>query len=88
MLAGASTITGGPKQYRIKWRKMLPTLTAHDVRGGAKPERTALMWESSARGCDLPSMLRLVHPESTGIINPSWAEGFMGYAIGWTELEP
>lgn len=69
-------------------RRMLPTLTAHDVRGGAKPERTARMWESSGRGCDLPSTLRILYPESTGIINPSWAEGYMGYPIGWTELEP
>lgn len=69
-------------------RRMMPTLTAHVVRGGCKPERTLRMWENSARGCDLPSTLRILHPESTGIINPSWAEGFMGYPIGWTELAP
>ena len=67
-------------------RRTFPALTAHDVRGGCKPERTLRMWENSARGCDLPSTLRILHPESTGIINPSWAEGFMGYPIGWTEL--
>ncbi len=66
--------------------RMLPTITAHDVRGGAKPERTEMMLESSARGFDLASTLRTVFPESTGIINPSWGEGFMGFPIGWTEL--
>lgn len=30
-------------------KRMLPTLTKHDVRGGAKPERTIKMWEGSAR---------------------------------------
>lgn len=68
-------------------KRMMPTLTAQDVRGGCKPERTQRMWETSARGCDLPSTLRMIHPESTGIINPSWAEGYMAYPIGWTELE-
>lgn len=81
---GASAHSGDGLATVLK--RMLPTLTAHDVRGGAKPERTLRMWETSARGCDLPSTMRLLHPESTGIINPSWAEGFMGYPIGWTEL--
>ncbi len=66
--------------------KRLPTLTHHDFRGGCKPERTARMQEQSARGCDLPSELRRQYPETTGIINPSWAEGFMGFPIGWTAL--
>lgn len=69
-------------------RRMMPTLTAHDVRGGAKPERSERMQESSARGLDLASTLRAVFPESTGIINPSWGEGYMGFPIGWTELTP
>lgn|SRR5690348_2920208 len=67
-------------------KRMLPTLTAHDWRGGAKPERTERMWETSRRGCDLPSALRILYPDTTGSINPSWAEGYMGYPIGWTEL--
>lgn len=67
--------------------KRLPTLTNQDFRGGCKPERTARMQEQSARGCDLPSELRRQYPETTGIINPSWAEGFMGFPIGWSELE-
>jgi hypothetical protein len=67
-------------------RRMMPTLTAHDVRGGAKPERSEKMLESSARGLDLASTLRAVFPESTGIINPSWGEGYMGFPTGWTEL--
>lgn len=69
-------------------RRMLPTLPRHDVRGGSKPERTERMWQDSRRGCDLPSTLRLLYPETTGIINPSWADGYMGYPIGWTELQP
>ena len=68
-------------------KRLLPTLTKHDVRGGCKPERTERMWRDSSRGCDLPSTMRLLYPESTGIINPSWAEGFMGFPIGWTELD-
>jgi hypothetical protein len=67
--------------------RRLPTLTRHDYRGGAKPERTARMRETSSRGCDLPSELRQIYPESTGIINPLWAEGYMGFPIGWTELK-
>jgi DNA (cytosine-5)-methyltransferase 1 len=55
--------------------------------GGCKPERTIRMWQGSSRGCDLPSTMRILYPESTGIINPSWAEGFMGFPIGWTELD-
>ena len=52
--------------------RFLPTLTAHDYRGGCKPERTAKMRKSSQRGTDLPTLLRSLNPESTGIINPCW----------------
>lgn len=67
--------------------RLLPTLTAHDYRGGAKPERTARMRQESSRGTDLATSLRAMFPKTTGIINPSWAEGYMGYPIGWTELD-
>jgi hypothetical protein len=82
---GASK-TSGDGLVTALHRRMLPTLTAHDYRGGCTPERTARMHESSARGIDLPSTIRQAHPETTGIINPSWAEGYMGFPIGWTEL--
>jgi hypothetical protein len=67
---------------------LLPTITRHDYRGGCKPERTARMRETSQRGLDLPSLIRLRFPESTGLLDPSWAEGHMGFPIGWTELPP
>lgn len=69
-------------------RRILPTLVAHDYRGGAKPESVERKQLDTARGLDLPSSLRMIFPESTGIINPCWAEGYMGFPIGWTELKP
>jgi hypothetical protein len=81
---GASSTSGDGLATVLK--RILPTMTAHVVRGGAKPERSDKMTESSARGFDLASTLRTVFPESTGIINPSWGEGFMGFPTGWTEL--
>jgi len=68
-------------------KKLYPTLTAHDFRGGCKPDRTERMRQSSQRGVDLPTALRKDFPESTGIINPSWADGYMGYPIDWTDLK-
>lgn len=67
-------------------RKLLPTLCARDYRGVAPPLRTAAMRQNSKRGLDLPTHLRQMNPDSTGSINPSWAEGYMGYPIGHTEL--
>jgi hypothetical protein len=49
---GASRTSGDGLATVLK--RMLPTLTAQDVRGGCKPERTIAMWKNSARGCDLP----------------------------------
>jgi hypothetical protein len=68
-------------------RRALPTLTAHDRRGGCKPDRSIRILDDTARGLDLPSSLRMIFPESTGIINPFWGEGYMGFPIGWTELK-
>ena len=82
---------GGSNAMR-KWAKILPkimpTQTAHDYRGGCKPERSLKMREQSARGLDLPSVLRLLFPESTGLVRPSWAEARMGFPIGWTDVTP
>lgn len=80
--------SAGGSNARKKWAKMLPTVTAHDYRGGCKPERSERMREQSARGLDLPSVLRLLFPNSTGLVRPSWAEARMGYKIGWTECTP
>ena len=86
---GVSRLTSaGGSNARKKWAKMLPTITAHDYRGGCKPERSEKMREQSARGLDLPSVLRLLFPDSTGLVRPSWAEARMGYPIGWTECTP
>lgn len=86
---GVSRFTSaGGSNARKKWAKMLPTITAHDHRGGCKPERSERMREQSARGLDLPSVLRLLFPDSTGLVRPSWAEARMGYPIGWTECTP
>lgn len=84
--------SAGGSNARKKWAKMLPsimpTITAHDYRGGCKPERSEKMREQSARGLDLPSLLRLLFPESTGLVRPSWAEGRMGYPLEWTACTP
>jgi len=57
-----------------------------DFRGGATPQRSIKMWKTSSRGLDLPSALRMDFPKTTGLINPFWAEGYMGFPEGWTEL--
>ena len=84
--------SAGGSNARRKWAKMLPkimpTQTAHDYRGGCLPERSERMREQSARGLDLPSVLRLLFPDSTGLVRPSWAEARMGFPIGWTECTP
>ena len=86
---GVSRFTSaGGSNARKKWAKMLPTVTAHDYRGGCKPERSERMREQSARGLDLPSVLRLLFPDSTGLVRPSWAEARMGYPIGHSECTP
>ena len=67
-------------------KKLLPTLTAHDYRGGATPQRTNNMQKTSSRGADLPSTLRQQGVKGGALLNPSWAEPFMGYPLGWTVL--
>lgn len=87
-----SLLSAGGSNARKKWAKMLPrimpTQTAHDYRGGCLPELSARMREQSARGLDLPSVLRLLFPDSTGLVRPSWAEARMGYRTGWTDVSP
>lgn len=89
--------SAGGSHARQKWARMLPTLTVrgnYNRKGASAKSGDGLatvlrrMMESSGRGLDLNSTLRVVFPESTGIINPSWGECYMGYPIGWTELLP
>jgi len=84
--------SAGGSNARRKWAKMLPkimpTQMACDHRGGCRPERSERMRQQSARGLDLPSVLRLLFPDLTGLVRPSWAEARMGFPIGWTECTP
>lgn len=64
-----------------------PTLCARDYRSGAAPTRTALMRRVSSRGNDLPAFLRLLIPDKSGLIDPSWAEEYMGFPAEWTALD-
>jgi hypothetical protein len=57
-----------------------------DFRSGSTPTRTALMKRVSSRGNDLPAFLRLLFPERSGLIDPCWAEEYMGYPAGHTAL--
>jgi hypothetical protein len=63
-----------------------PTLCARDFRSGATPTRSALMRRISSRGNDLPAYLRLSIQNKSGLIDPFWAEEYMGFPAGWTEL--
>lgn len=65
---------------------LLPTLCARDFRWGARPERTKAMRQTSKRGLDLPSELRL--RDWNVAVSPDGAETFMGFPPGWTELKP
>jgi hypothetical protein len=61
-----------------------PTMCARDYRSGAAPTRTALMRRLSSRGNDLPAFLRWLFPLRSGLIDPSWAEEYLGFPSGWT----
>jgi len=65
-----------------------PTLCARDYRSGATPDRSTAMARVSSRGNDLPAFLRLLFPERSGLIDPYWAETYLGYPEGHTELPP
>ena len=92
----AGMTVGGAAYRRPKWEQAIcaivsglwPTITSHEYRGAAKPERTRRMRQTSKRGIDLGSFLRIKYPNSTGRINPYWAEEFMNLPIGWTALRP
>ena len=83
-LTATGNLLSPSMQKRKRHRSLLPTLTAHDYRGGAKPERTARMRETSRRGTDLVTTLRAIYG-GTGRIDPVWAAAFMGYPIEWAQ---
>lgn len=53
-------------------RGLIPTLNANDAKNNGKREHS-----SQIQLCQILG----------GAINPEWAEEFMGYPIGWTELK-
>src|SRR5688500_12827707 len=86
------TLNGRAFQLDDQWATtepeclLWPTLCARDYRSGATPTRSALMRRVSSRGNDLPASLRVSIPDKSGLIDPYWAEEYMGFPVGWTEL--
>jgi hypothetical protein len=64
---------------------LLPTLKARDFRTGDKPEHRRARLKRTGEWHS-PDLNDVVAPG--GQLNPEWAEWFMGYPIGWTELVP
>ena len=61
-----------------------PTLTASEYKGSCKKR---FQGSDELRGDKLSSNLR-THFNSLTHLNPSYAELYMGYPLGWTELNP
>jgi len=57
-----------------KRRRHYPTLSASDYKG---------LYKLGQRRGQLTDAL-----QDHGMLNPQWAEWFMGYQIGWTEFAP
>lgn len=79
----ASDATGGPGSsgraggYNLRTLvKRLPTLLARDYRTG-----------KSTSG-DNPHKTRNLNDKFGGCLSPTWCEWFMGWPIGWTDLNP
>jgi len=70
---------------------MWPTMTAWDA-------RTFKGWEGRwgarknvplAGHTSAPSLGQTIgNPQASGALNPTWVEWLMGFALGWTDLEP
>jgi hypothetical protein len=60
--------------------QMLPTLTARDYKSDSCGPEYRQARDAMTMGKTLPWTLG-------GLLNPRWCEGFMGYPIGWTELD-
>jgi hypothetical protein len=76
---GASKKAGGGVITAL--RQMLPTLTARDFKSDSCTPEFRAKRDAMTMGKTLPWTLG-------GLLNPRWCEVFMGYPIGWTELEP
>ena len=60
---------------------LLPTLTRRDYRSDSCTQKVKAERDAQTRGKSLPWVLG-------GLVNPPWAEWFMGFPIGWTESRP
>lgn len=60
---------------------LLPTLTRRDYRSDKCTPEVKAQRDAHPRGKTLPWVLG-------GLVNPPWAEWFMGWPEGWTELKP
>lgn len=68
--------------YERRFTQMMPTVTASDSRG-------AMIGRFAGGGHyrgNLSELLELTPMGLAGRMNPEWTEWFMGYPIGWTEL--
>jgi hypothetical protein len=74
------TLTGAAKIY--------PTLTARDYRSSHAPNSEAFKnRQKHSRGVPLVEELQRENGGIGGQLNPEWAEWFMGFPKGWTELK-
>jgi hypothetical protein len=60
---------------------LLPTLTARDHKSDSCSPEFRAKRDAMTMGKTLPWTMG-------GLLNPRWCEGFMGFPVGWTELEP
>lgn len=60
--------------------KLLPTLTARDFKSDSCTPEYRAKRDAMTMGKTVPWTLG-------GLLNPRWCEVFMGYPIGWTELD-
>lgn len=69
---------GSNSRAALKKRNIFPTLKARDYKqsGKSRMDRTG-----TSQGDDLPLVVG-------GRLNPTWAEWFMGFPLGWTGLSP
>jgi hypothetical protein len=81
------TLTARSSVRSKKWRKgknpnpqeyvaMMPTLKAQDCRAALRDRGKSNLGE------------QIQGQNPGGLLSPMWAEWFMGYPIGWTELKP
>ena len=71
------------KKIYEEHRKLWPTPTTRDYKGGRKPEAL----KASGRGASNSLNDALTCQGHHGNLNPPWVEWLMGFPIGWTELQ-